>query len=369
MALFFDFRRTNKVKNFYKSFLQYFSMILLLSISVLYAQEKKEILLLQKAIDSFLAQKYDKTRNYLIQVLQTNTEARNNKEYLKLQFYINFINNNYFNANQYFLILEESDFLDDFLVYFRILFLLNLKQYEETVQYLEKIKFSSVYSKEEFSLLPFLCNPEDKNNLDINLRKPDPQALWRESITQKEKEFINFLKQILIYRNTTQISIIEDCIQTSKNIKTMYHLYRLLLWIQPSKQNYFMFYHFLYENQNFLEALHVLRTIYSFEPFSYKDPDFLLIIFNFKKLYEKLNYQKNVDTLTILIKALMNKYDLTELKKIATQNYQCRELLVFLLYTTEESKKSLFTQKINEYDINYDMNEKISFFKKIYKYD
>lgn len=338
------------------------------NIRILYPQEEKEIYFLNRAKDAFLNQNLDIARNFLIQAVQTNTEIQNNKEYLKLQFFLHFINSNYYISNQYFQILEQSNYLDDFLIYFRILFLIHLKQYEEIPKFLEKLKLSSFYSKEEFSILPFDCNPSKKNDFNTQLQNLNYQSLWRDRITQREKEFINFLKEILIHKNDEQIPKIEDCIEKTKTTENQYHLYRFLLWIQPTKENYFLFYHFLYRNQNFLEALHVLRTIHFIEPLSINDPDFYFLILNFKNLYEKLNYQKNVDVLLIFVKALLNGNNLMELRKIATQNYYCRELLLFLMNTSDEPQKTFFREKLQEYDANFDLKEKITLFKKIYKY-
>ncbi|MFN3603735.1 MAG: hypothetical protein ACK4UJ_03365 [Leptonema sp. (in: bacteria)] len=342
--------------------------------SSIFSQDlKKEIYFLEKAIEAFNNNKIQITQNYLVQSLQTNTEIQNTKEYLKLQLYMNFINNNSYYANQYFRLLEESNYLDNFLVYFKIIMLINDRQYEKIQNYLNKILLKDFYKQNEFSILPFDCIDKDNLSIEKQLKINKNKILWRENITQKEFAFLEFLKQIIIFKNHEQIPILEQCIESNQSSLIVYHLYRLLLMIQPIKENYFQFYEFLYNNGQFIEALHVLRTLNTLVDYSYENPNFYFLLLNFKNVYKKLNYQENVDTIKRFLKVLVEEdlkktISFVELKKIATENYNCREFLLFLIKFSKEEEKQFYYDKLKEYDLKFDMKEKISYYKKIYKY-
>lgn len=345
------------------------SIFFLMMIFSLYSQNiQNSKYFLEKAIESFSINQMKITEEYILKALQKDTEIQNTKEYLKLQFFINFLNKRFYYSNQYFYLLEQSQYLDDFLIYIRILDYLNFKNYDKLQFYLKEIQAKNLFEKNEFSILPFSCKKENYK-FEEQLKKYKNKILWRENLTKTELEFINFLKEILIFKNRNLIFKIEECLKNDQDFQTLYHLYRFLINLDPNIKNYFEFYRFLYQNKQFLEALYILRVIYSMQIIPYEDPDFYLLILNFRKVYQKLNYQKNVDTLDRFLDALIKKSSIQELKKIATENYNCRELIIFLIQFSEsEEQKNFFFNKLKKYDINFDSKEKISYFKTIYPF-
>lgn len=344
-------------------------IFLLLVFSNLYSQEVQDSkYFLKKAIENFSINQIKIAEQYILKALEKETEIQNTKEYLKLQFFINFLDKRFYHSNQYFFLLEQSHYLDDFLIYIKILDYLNFKDYQKLQVYLKEIQANNLFDKEEFSILPFSCKRENYE-FQNQLKKYKNKILWRDFLTKTELEFINFLKEILIFKNRSFIPKIEECLKSNQDFQNLYHLYRFLIFIEPDIKNYFEFYKLLYQNKQYLEALYVLRVIYSMQMISYEHPDFYLLFLNFKKIYQKLNYQKNVDTLDRFLNALIKKSSIEELKKIATENYNCRELIIFLIHFSEsEEQKNFFTNKLNQYDLNFDSKEKISYYKTIYQF-
>jgi len=328
---------------------------------------------LNLSIESFKKGNVDLSKKYLSNAVLKDTTIQNNKDYLKIQYIIHFIEKNDYVAEQYYQILEPLDIQDDFLFYIRILQLLNLNKYQEIFNLLNRFSFEKEV-EESFTILPFACTKE--NNLYLfeqKLKQKHFSHFWRNHLTKKEKELILLMQNIFNRKDTENtLSQIQKCLSYNQNnFIFSYHLYRFLIIFNNSLPNLYQFYEFLYQNQRYLEALHVLRVLYT--NVRVQEKEFYVILLNFKKVYEKLNYTPQVDSidrfLRYMEKMQFKNYDFIELKKIASENYKLREFLVFLYQNTDNpEKKEFFLNKLYEYDSKYDYKEKISFYKTIYKY-
>jgi hypothetical protein len=357
----------------YIDFFKIFLVFLWIFPSIISTENKSNNL--NYAINEFKKGNLELTKKILFNLVLEDTTIQNNKDYLKLQYILHLLENQYYQAEKYYFLLESMDVKDDFLIYLRILQAFNFNQYKEIENLLNQFKKDGVLENNQISLLPFICNYNDEDYLIENRIKNKKLAyFWRENITKKEWELIEFLSNIFQGKNKQIIlTKIFECINYNNSYKKIYHLYQLLLMMDSSSQNLFYFYEFLIRNQNYLEGLHILRKIYYGDFFKVSEYEYYIILLSLKKTYEKLNYPKQVDTLERFLSYMEEKnfknYDIIELKKIATENLDLREFLYFLyLHSDTKEEKEFYLNKIKDYDLKYDYREKISYYKTIYPY-
>ncbi len=348
-------------------------IFLLLILQILVFSIWSEESFLNLSIESFKKGNLEQSKQYLFNAVLKDTTIQNNKDYLKIQYIIHFIQKNDYSAEQYYQILDPLDKQDDFLFYLRILQLLNLNKYQEIPNLLNRFSFEEEV-EESFTILPFACTKD--NNLylvDQKIKQKQFSYFWRNNLTKKEKEFVRFMQNIYNQKDSENtLNQIKQClIYNQNNFTFSYHLFRFLMIFNNSLPNLYQFYEFLYRNQRYLEALHVLRVLYN--QVRIQEKEYYIILLNFKKVYEKLNYISQVDSIDRFLKYMekmqFENYDFIELKKIASENYELREFLLFLYQNADNLEKSqFFLNKLYDYDLKYDYKEKISFYKTIYNY-
>lgn len=346
--------------------------ILFIQTQNLYNQEINHFDLAIKALKSG---DIKRTKSYLNEIKYNNPEHQYEYIYIKIQYIIYIIDNDYFSAEQIYTLLENND-IDIFLLYLRILHLFHFNQYEKIKEILARIDFKSFkdFIDDEFTILPFSCDTSDFQNIFYNkLKNKRLDFLWRNQITSKEMQFLVHINHILNDKSDPQNFLLK-CKNVLLDIDPhKYHIYRLFLYTKEDIYVYFNFYLFLLQHRKYIEALHILRAIYSKIPIKDFPYEFYIVMLSFKKIYEKLSYIKQVDSierfLQILEKNHYKSIDLVELKKIATENRHLREFLWFLYQIeTLEEKRNYYWKYIKEYDEIFDAKEKISYYKSIYSY-
>ncbi|MCS7205814.1 MAG: ribonuclease HI family protein [Leptospiraceae bacterium] len=322
--------------------------------------------LLDSAIDAFLQGNINKAKKTLKQIQEDEVSAK--KDFLKLNFLIFFLEKDFLTSRFYFDRLKENNGIDPFVLYLKTLELFEEKKYTEIKTYLKELMNVNNFDEDRKTILPFSCQKDQTTK-----RKPYP-FYWRDNLTKKEHEFVLFLETILStpHDEKTQIKFRECLSYNQMNYQGTYHLYRLALLNNQEIEFYLEFFRFLYKNQRFLEALHVLRKALELSLSLEQKNEIYFLLLYFKKVYEKLNYSKHAISLERLIQEWeknINEPDISEIKKILSENTRLREFLVLSLFLeTDETKKGHIQSLVNEYDQIFEMKEMIFYFKEIYKY-
>lgn len=348
-------------------------LIFLLLTDSIFCEEINHLVL---AIESFKKGDLKLTKFYLNEGESKNQLFLNQYESLKLNYIISLIENNYFNAEEYYNLLQKKNNNDDFIIIIRINHLLVFHQYEKIKELLNQIDYSRFIEpiENKYTVLPFACEVSDNPFTYSNIIKNKKYGiLWRYQLTDKEIKFLINLNYILNDKKDPDNFLSKCSAFLLDHNPQKYHIYRLFLYSKQDIYIYYNFFLFLLKQKKFIEALHILRTIYSRISINQFNHEFYIIMLNFKKLYEKLGYTQQVDSLERFLAILeMNHYkniDIVELKKIATENKNLREFLWFLyMLESTEDKKDDYWNQIKQYDDKFDLKEKIMYYKSIYSY-